>query len=396
MRHRSIATFVVLLSPALTGGCTQDFDRFSPTQSSTASGPSSGSSGSGGSGGAGGTTGSSSASSSSASSSSASSSASASSSSSASSSASSTASSTGSGTTEDCLNNIDDDGDGAVDCADSDCNGGFTCVADAPAAWNGPVVLYDGAPAGKPAACPAEHPLDGYEGNRNLIDTPALCAACACSDPSVTCSVQSLELDGAGCNQQKGFATQPAPGQCGSISPPPSVSSYTANAPNALSGACTPSGGTATLPPPNWGGAGLLCAGGGLGGGCGNKAACTAVSGAPFSAGMCVYRTGDVSCPSGFGTKHLYVNDVIDTRGCTGCSCGGGTATCSAKTTVFSDGACATSLADVPNDGSCVDAAGASSIKVQITKSGSCPADGGKAKGALQEGPSTTTVCCVP
>jgi len=142
--------------------------------------------------------------------------------------------------------------------------------------------------------------------------------------------------------------------------------------------------------------AGLACAGGGLGGGCGNKAACAAVSGAPFEAGLCIYRTGDLSCPNGFGNKYLYVNNVIDTRGCTPCFCGGGTATCSATTTVYSDSACATSVADVPDNGSCVDAASASSIKVHVTKSGSCPPDGGSSKGSLQEGPSMTTVCCVP
>lgn len=384
MRKRSLAPLVALLFPALAASCTLDFDRFESTQSSATGGPSSGSSGAGGSGGVGGTTGSSSASgSSSVASSSASSS-------------SSVASSSGSGATEDCLNDVDDDGDGDVDCADSDCGGGFTCVESAPAAWNGPVALYDGDPAAKPAACPGEHPLKGYEGNRDLGDTPAICSACACSAPSVTCNAMPLDLDGVACAQQKGFATQPPSGQCGPISPPASVTSYTAAAPIAFTGACTPSGGAPTLPPPNWGGAGLVCAGGGLGGGCGNKAACAAVSGAPFGAGLCIYRTGDLPCPSGFGTRHLYVTSVIDTRGCTPCTCGGGSATCSATTTVYSDGACATAIASVPNDGSCVDAAGGGSIKVQITKSGSCPPDGGMAKGSLQEGPLRTTVCCVP
>jgi hypothetical protein len=31
-----------------------------------------------------------------------------------------------------------------------------------------------------------------------------------------------------------------------------------------------------------------------------------------------------------------------------------------------------------------------------VTKSGSCPANGGNPQGQLQEGPSMTTVCCVP
>jgi hypothetical protein len=63
---------------------------------------------------------------------------------------------------------------------------------------------------------------------------------------------------------------------------------------------------------------------------------------------------------------------------------------------VFSDGACGVAVADLPNDGSCVDAAGGASIKLTVTKSGSCPANGGNPQGQLQEGPSMTTVCCVP
>ncbi|MEP7126557.1 MAG: hypothetical protein ABJE95_36840 [Byssovorax sp.] len=398
MRTRSlvaIVAFVAVVVPALAASCTLDFNQFEPTRGSSAGGGASTSSGPGGSGGGGGMTASSSASSSS----SVASSSSASSSSVASSSvaSSSAASSTTSGATEDCLNNIDDDGDGDVDCADSDCGGGFTCVSNAPPAWNGPVALYDGVPGMKPAACPGEHPLKSYEGNHDLNDTPAICSACACSAPNVACNVKQLEFDTAGCNQQKGFATQPAPGQCGPISPPGGVTSYTAIAPDAFSaGGCAASGGTATLPPPDWGGAGLACAGGGLGGGCGNKAACAAVSGAPFEAGLCVYRSGDQPCPNGFGDKHLFVNSVIDTRGCGLCACGGASATCAAKTKVFSDGACGVPVAEVPNDGSCVDAAGGASIKVDVTKSGSCPASGGAPQGSLKEGSSMTTVCCAP
>jgi hypothetical protein len=297
---------------------------------------------------------------------------------------------------EDCINHVDDDGDGDVDCADSDCGGGFVCVPDAPAAWNGPVALYDGDPSAKPAGCPSEHPIQSYAGFRDLAATPAICSACSCGAPSVTCTAASLELDTAACAQQKGSVLQPVPGQCGPVSPPAGVASYKAAAPTGVAGACVPAGGTPTLPSPNWGGASLACGGGGLGGGCGNKAACAAVSTPPFGAKLCVYRTGDNACPAGFEDKHSFVNTVVDTRGCSPCSCGGGAATCSATTTVFSDGACATAIADVPNDGSCVDAAAGSSIQIQITKSGSCPASGGSPTGALQEAPPKTTVCCVP
>lgn len=269
-------------------------------------------------------------------------------------------------------------------------------MPDAPAAWNGPVVLYDGDPAIKPAACPGEHPLKSYEGFRDLNPTPAICSACSCSAPPVSCTPMPLELDGTACGSQKGFATQPPAGQCGSVSLPGGANSVKADAPIASAGACTPAGGAATLPPPNWTAAALACAGGGLGAGCGNKSSCAAKSAAPFGASLCIYRVGDLACPAGFGDKHVYVNNVIDSRGCTPCTCGGGTATCAVTTTVFSDGACATSIATVPNDGSCVAAAAAGSIQVQITKSGSCPADGGQPNGSLQAGIPPTTVCCVP
>jgi hypothetical protein len=308
----------------------------------------------------------------------------------------STASSTGTGVSEDCTNGQDDDGDNAVDCADSDCDAGFTCVNDPPLGWNGPAALFEGDPASLPA-CPSTHPTSTSLGNSGLVDTPAICSACTCGDPTGQCALQPLQLETTLCAMKVGTVPQPPPGICGPFIPPLGLKAVKASAPTFTGGACLASTVMVTRPPPEWQSAGLACSGGGLGSGCGAKASCAPIAEAPFAPGLCIWHSGDLACPKPFTDKHTFANDVLDTRGCTACTCGAAAVTCSATTRVYSDPLCGNqgTSVNVPNDGSCVAVSGtSSSLQASVTKLGGCPAGGGQPSGGVIEGALKTTVCC--
>src|SRR4051812_19027561 len=60
---------------------------------------------------------------------------------------------------DDCLDGIDNDGDGDIDCADTNCRPDFECAVAPLAGWTGPLYVED-APH-DPAAPPAEPCPDG-------------------------------------------------------------------------------------------------------------------------------------------------------------------------------------------------------------------------------------------
>ncbi|HSN97851.1 MAG TPA: hypothetical protein VLS89_06115, partial [Candidatus Nanopelagicales bacterium] len=94
---------------------------------------------------------------------------------------------------ENCTNGVDDDGDGAADCADVKCTE-YACVSEVPAGWTGYFALYDGDPAGDPG-CPGSFPSSTtppYVGT-NGISAPAATCACSCGNPSWTAGCAPLD-----------------------------------------------------------------------------------------------------------------------------------------------------------------------------------------------------------
>ncbi len=302
---------------------------------------------------------------------------------------SSSSSSTGS-MPEDCTNGADDDQDGLIDCADPDCDPGFTCTSKVPPAWNGPVAFFEGDSASLPG-CTPDHPNEVYTGHTDLVVEPAICSACTCSDPNVICTVQPLSFGDAAC--VGGGAVQPLPGQCGVLMAQAAVA-YKADPPVANVGACTASMVMTTIPPPAWMTGGVACGGGGLGTGCQANEVCSPRPVAPFGASLCIYKAGDSQCPPSYPNKHVFDDNVVDTRGCGQCTCGVGSGTCNATSKVYSAAMCGGSSTTVPNNGVCTAGAGGVSMDVTVTKSGSCPPGGGMPTGTVVPGVIKTTVCC--
>ncbi|WP_437725162.1 hypothetical protein [Sorangium sp. So ce861] len=359
MRRSAVRSVTALVALLAASACTQDFDQFEPELFPQSSG--SGSGGAGGDGGAQATT-------------------------------ASTTSSGGSGG-EQCSNGDDDDGDGAVDCADDDCSG-FACVA-VPEDWQGPGLLYQG-PEAADVACPEGFSTRVDVGGRDPVDTPATCSPCSCGAPDVECELPAVTVYGdEGCDGAS--VTLPVASEnCINLGDSFQPGSYSADAPEVDSATCAASGGEATLPPPRFGIEGLVCAPGPDAGGCDAGEACAPREiDAPFEQGVCIWREGERRCPEGFGERHVFASSMVDNRGCTRCTCDADGVRCAATLALFGETRCREPIETVPFNGACVDEPPpAASVSIEVTGTGSCQPRGGDPRGEVEEGEDAITVCC--
>lgn len=354
-----------------------------------------------------------------------------------------TTSSTGGGGTggdigaEDCLNGMDDNGDGDIDCADAKC-GAFSCVSAVPATWTGHFFLFDG-PPGMDPDCPASFPgtTNAFLGNGSLDAPAATCSACSCGAPTGQTCVTPVEVmlqDAAlnvncgeavpgSINCVGGLALGPAngscftdmfylPGQstcgvnggamCSMGSSPCNVSTVT-TAPTVAGGTCAVGGGVPSLPGASWTNLGRGCGDPvAAGQGCNGAQVCLPKPDAPYESGVCISKDGDNACPPGaFAEKHVFYQEFTDMRGCTPCSCGGAAgSTCAVNVQLYSDNACINETASFAA-GSCDNLTGNPDVRgrrlttTQPPTGGACPPAGGQPTGGTT--PMTpTTFCCIP
>jgi hypothetical protein len=174
-------------------------------------------------------------------------------------------------------------------------------------------------------------------------------------------------------------------------------------------GTCTPSQQTPMIAPVAWDVAGEACGGAQTSTkGCNAGLTCMPKPQAPFVSGVCIYQTGDLTCPPGqFSQKHLLYQGSNDMRTCSDCACGapaGGD--CSAAVTIYSDGTvntCNSLVATInvnSQTGACANLTGnPATIGRKATLSaptgGSCPATGGQPMGTATP-TMPTTFCCIP
>lgn len=284
----------------------------------------------------------------------------------------------------------------ALDETPPHCAVGFECVpAVPPGGWSGPVEFYLGTAA--PPVCPAaeKEVFDGMEG----LQAPPYTCDCTCGSPcgdldlttsivhgcATSCSARvvtsgacftSTACTGStltGSYQTLSFGTSPA------CTPQP-TSTPTPLSWQAYSRACAPALAAAQLDCP----AGDVCT--------------RKPDDAPFQAGVCIWQSGVLTCPVGYGQQHVEYTGDEDTRGCTSCTCGmTGAVTCSATlytygTTNDTCGGMATTY-DPPV--ACIPTNAVADMKVIVTSEPSIPC---AATGGTEEGTATptgaTTFCC--
>lgn len=317
-------------------------------------------------------------------------------------SSSSSSSSSGSAMPEDCLDGLDNDLDGDVDCADAECTTGFVCTDEAPTGWTSVAIEQGKGAAPPPAPCGdgsvAEALFTGPAG-------PAECSACTCgalagntcNDPSLACFVGSNNC-GSG---QQDWTNNFGNGNCAK----PDIGFGTSNLSCRLtsgpmvgqSGSCPPST-SDFINKDTWAGWVQSCGVKTGTGGCGTGKVCTPK---PLDTqSLCIRQDGQQMCPTGWNTVDAYVGGADD-RSCAACSCTAN-ATCTGGTyQVFDFNGC-NAGGDNPitiDNNTCRNVSGqidSFSWSVQRnppTAGGSCTPQGGEAMGSVQtKGP--VTFCC--
>ncbi|HMY20369.1 MAG TPA: hypothetical protein PKA58_28785 [Polyangium sp.] len=305
------------------------------------------------------------------------------------------------GTVEICNDGSDNDKDGAIDCADTDCNDGFVCTDALAPGWTRVTLERgDGVPPAVMACPGGATPETLYTNPAG----PAECTTCTCgpldgttcSPPSVICNLFSMicaagkEVDW---TNDFGGATCIKPDLQGALLVSCRLSGTAAVA---APGTCTPS--IADFPnKAPWNGWVRACPIQMEGGGCGDEA-CIPKPVSPQS--TCIRKEGQNECPTGWTKIDAYTS-VMDNRACSECTCAPA-AECKGGSYVFHDYDDCTPGGDGTTDlsaGSCHDVSlaadsGTWSIsRIPPTVIGACSPQGGNPIGSVvSAGP--VTFCC--
>lgn len=230
------------------------------------------------------------------------------------------------------------------------------CTPPAPAGWNGPVARAQ-VGASDDSACGGAFGNAVASGGLNLVANPASCD-CDCGNPSgdtcddsttamyyppnfpspgnnaVSCQFSQVAFEigtiaaatGAAQSRWRFLPVGPSGGSCAAMPSTNVPSAYFSQRVDL----CGPSEAPAT---------------------CEDASLCVPQPDAAFEPEMCVWRYGDVTCPSAYPEKQVTYNDVSDSRGCSSCTCGAPSGqTCpDASAYVVAFGA-----HEFPADGSCV------------------------------------------
>lgn len=302
-----------------------------------------------------------------------------------------------------CFNGVDDDDDGAADCADPDCRGAV-CAPEAPPGWSGPATLHRG-DADEVPTCP-ETLTEIAGGAGDLTAPPAACEACSCGTPTGgVCGIGTTTLYASNSVCAGDIATvvqPPTPNVCHSFAPGDQSTQATGEPiPVEPVGSCEPAGGTATVPPATFAEPWLLCTAS-AGTGCGDEV-CVPAATAPSSE-LCVFTEGDVPCPTEiYRSKRTIFTDIDDSRECTDCACAPPIGqTCTGTTNLYTGGSCNNLVNSVAHDGTTCESydillfsGSALFVPDAGPSGGSCAASGGEPDGTATA-TGLTTVCCRP
>jgi hypothetical protein len=236
---------------------------------------------------------------------------------------------------EDCFNGTDDDCDGLIDCADPDCTGGATpvaqCVSD-PGVWTVGVQSAANCPTSFPSPVPIGSTF-----------TAAVCntASCTCPTGNVVngicsgtvtvfgsadsmCSMGATATFSAVDDQNSG---------CAAISIPSNAYHTISTLWQSATG-CTSNGGVPDKTPATFSDLQNFCKPARIGSGCNAGSICV-----PFATKRCVMTAGSqVTCPTDYvlDSKRYYAS-VTDTVGCA-CKCGWSNGTCNSPSFYVSSG----------------------------------------------------------
>jgi hypothetical protein len=291
-----------------------------------------------------------------------------------------------------CNNGVDDDGDGQIDCADSDC-AAYVCAPNAPAGWTGPVAVRDDLSGNSPA-CAGPYLNNPFKGGRQVTCPAHTCGTCTCGPAGVGCTTPTVTHWGQNDTTCGGkpLDSFPAPACM-----PVDGHFMTDDTTPIGSGTCAGQRGADTKPAPSFARTGLACTGATAGGGC-TGGQCLPIPGAPLEGKLCVYSAGDNPCPAGYSAnRRVYYQNITDGRTCTTCTCGA--PVCKGRIWKGLDSSCPT------DDGSgvavpapCTQIGGILAVYMAYVPLGaSCTPSVSMAGGTCTpDAAMATTICCLP
>jgi hypothetical protein len=299
---------------------------------------------------------------------------------------------------ERCDNDLDDDGDGEIDCADADCSD-VSCVLEAPRDWQGPVALREGSELG--AECSGRFGQQAFRAGRQPSADAISCSTCSCNGAGDCAAFVDF---GTGSGQDCGgmTCTTSVNQSCAEIMPPCLAGLTSAYLKTKLPSdpiGCTASQQNPTKPDVHWESQVRACRDDGAKrAGCDSGKLCLPKSaGSDFAEGYCVWREGEDDCPAQtFTHKQTYHREFDDTRECSACSCSG--ASCSYRWKIFNSGdtSCTAPILEIVDANQCVQVNPASDklrVGVSIEAAGQCTASGGDGRGEVSA-TRPITVCC--
>lgn len=226
-----------------------------------------------------------------------------------------------------CVDGLDEDADGQIDCADTDCKGKAVCLPVVPPEWTGPLTAVK-----KPASIDAAPCANGSPSKRRFLTPGAAvhCSSCSCGDRSgASCKLGTVEVrsgaspDNACLGAQ---AVNPADASCGEFSSSSESGVGIRATLDEVKGSCPPSGGIVDNRPALFEDAWDTCPLPGSGLGC-NGNLCVPITDA---ASTCILQTGtDGVCPAGWPNRALVYDGGDDQRDCDPCTCGDPASVCS-------------------------------------------------------------------
>lgn len=231
----------------------------------------------------------------------------------------SSSASTGSGgaTEANCLDGLDDDGDGHADCADSDCQAGYECVP-APAQNFSDLLRLRVLGVGNASVecAPGVNPVRRFKDPAS-----SECTACECTTLA-QCGPFGVSLSGDSLCSGSQVDLMVPPGGCAPLNPGGVSGAIYVDPPQPLPGACQ-AGQSVQVTKEKFHTAVDVCqVSGTLGGGCAEGSVCAPRAKPEYAGdGMCVGTTGDVSCPAGFPNRIVAYSGGLDGRTCSPCTC---------------------------------------------------------------------------